>query len=79
MPTRYVPATDGGAEARRLARRYLGLAANTEPLPVGYASRLARRTGWAESYVSNILTGKRRLTPMMRAKLQREETGPQGQ
>ena len=69
MLTRYVPATDGGAEARRLARRYLGLAVNAEPLPVGYASRLARRTGWAESYVSNILTGKRRLTDAMRAKL----------
>ena len=69
MPTRYIPATDGGAEARKLARRYLGLAVNAEPLPVGYASRLARRTGWAESYVSNILTGKRRLTDSMRQKL----------
>ena len=73
MPTRYVPADDGGAEARKLARRYLGLAVNTEPLPAGYAVWLARRTGWAESYVSNILTGKRRLTPMMRAKLQKEQ------
>ena len=63
------PALDSGTEARRLARRYLGLAANAEPLPVGYASRLARETGWAESYVSNILTGKRRLTDAMRAKL----------
>jgi transcriptional regulator with XRE-family HTH domain len=69
MPTRYVPATDGGAEARKLARRYLGLEVNTEPLPVGYASRLARRLGWSEPYVSNILTGKRRLTDAMRAKL----------
>ena len=74
MLTRYVPADDGGAEARRLARRYLGLAVNTEPLPVGYASRLARRTGWAESYVSNILTGKRRLTDAMRAKLKKEQS-----
>ena len=73
MPTRYVPATDGGAEARRLARRYLGLAVNTEPLPVGYAVWLARRLGWSEPYMSNILTGKRRLTPMMRAKLQKEQ------
>ena len=67
------PALDGGTEARRLARAYLGLAANAEALPHGQAAELARRTGWAESYVSNILSGKRRLTPKMRAKLQKEQ------
>ena len=73
MPTRYVPADDGGTEARRLARAYLGLADTAEALPHGMAAELARRTGWAESYVSNILSGKRRLTPAMRAKLSTEE------
>ena len=67
------PAPDGGTEARRLARAYLGLAANDEALPHGQAAELARRTGWAESYVSTILSGKRRLTPAMRARLSTEE------
>jgi hypothetical protein len=60
------PATDGGAAARRLARCYLGLAANDEGLPNGKAAELARLTGWSEPYVSNILTGKRRLTDKMK-------------
>ena len=64
------PALDSGTEARRLARAFLGLAANAEALPHGMAAELARKTGWAESYVSNILSGKRRLTPAMRAKLE---------
>ena len=63
------PSLDGGTEARRLARAFLGLAANAEALPHGQAAELARRTGWAESYVSTILSGKRRLTDSMRAKL----------
>ena len=67
------PSPDGGTEARRLARRYLGLAANAEALPHGMAAELARKTGWAESYVSTILSGKRRLTPAMRARLQKEQ------
>ena len=64
------PAPDGGTEARRLARAFLGLADTAEALPHGQAAELARRTGWAESYVSTILSGKRRLTPKMRAKLE---------
>jgi len=68
---RPLPATDGGAEARRLARRYLGLADNDEALPTGDAARLAAATRWSQSYVSNILSGKRRLTRMMRAKLEK--------
>ena len=67
------PALDSGTEARRIARAYLGLAANAEALPHGMAAELARRTGWAESYVSTILSGKRHLTPKMRAKLQKEQ------
>ena len=69
---RPLPATDGGAEARRWARRYLGLADNDEALPVGMAAQLARLTGWSGAYVSNILRGKRRLTPEMRAKLEQQ-------
>ena len=67
------PSPDGGTEARRLARRYLGLADTAEALPHGMAAELARKTGWVESYVSTILSGKRRLTPKMRAKLSTEE------
>ena len=63
------PAPDGGTEARRLTRAYLGLADNAEALPHGRAAELARETGWSESYVSNILSGKRRLTDAMRKKL----------
>jgi transcriptional regulator with XRE-family HTH domain len=66
------PATDGGAEARRLARRYLGLADNDERLPARCGAELARLTGWSQAYVSNILRGKRRLTPAMRAKLEQQ-------
>jgi transcriptional regulator with XRE-family HTH domain len=69
--SRPTPSTDEGAEARRLARRYLGLRPNTETLPYGRASELARRTGWSEAYVSDILTGKRRLTDEMRKKLEK--------
>ena len=68
--SRPLPALDGGAEARRLARRYLGLADNNEALPAGKAAELGRRLKWPQSYVSNILRGKRRLTPAMRAKLE---------
>ena len=64
------PATDGGSEARKLARRYLGLHDNDEALPAGGAAQLARLTGWSGAYVSTILSGKRRLTPAMRAKLE---------
>jgi transcriptional regulator with XRE-family HTH domain len=69
---RPLPATDGGAEARRLARRYLGLCDNAEALPTGGAAQLAHLTGWSQAYVSNILRGKRRLTPAMRAKLEQQ-------
>ena len=68
---RPAPATDEGKAARRLARRYLGLCANSEDLPAGKAAELARLTGWSEPYVSEILNGKRRLTPAMRAKLEK--------
>ena len=68
---RSVPATDGGAEARRLARRYLGLADNDEALPTGEAARLAAATRWSQPYVSTILSGNRRLTRMMREKLEK--------
>jgi len=68
---RPLPATDEGAEARRLARQFLGLADNSEALPTGEATRLAAATRWSQSYVSTILTGKRRLTRMMRAKLEK--------
>ena len=68
---RSLPATDGGAAARRLARRYLGLADNDEALPTGEAARLAAATRWSQSYVSTILSGKRRLTRMMREKLEK--------
>ena len=68
---RSTPATDGGAEARKLARRYLGLCDNDKPLPYGRAAQLARRTGWSQEYVCNILCGRRRITPMMRAKLEK--------
>jgi len=67
-----LPATDGGKAARKLARRYLGLRANSEDLPAGKAAELARLTGWSEPYVSEILNGKRRLTPAMRAKLEQQ-------
>jgi len=68
---RPLPATDGGAAARRLARRFLGLADNDEALPTGEAARLAAATQWSQSYISTILSGKRRLTRMMRAKLEK--------
>jgi hypothetical protein len=69
---RPAPATDSGAEARRLARRYLGLLDNTEALPAGKAAELVRLTGWKQHYVSTLLRGKRRLTPAMRAKLEQQ-------
>jgi plasmid maintenance system antidote protein VapI len=55
-----------------LARCYLGLCDNDEHLPAGSGTELARLIGWSQAYVSEILNGKRRLTPAMRAKLEKQ-------
>jgi plasmid maintenance system antidote protein VapI len=60
----YIPAPDKGAEARALVAALLG-----HPWQWGDTSKAAAMIGVRPSYLSPYLTGKRRLTDSMRAKL----------
>ena len=88
---RYIPAPDGGTEARTLVRdfliRKLGIDWSVSGcnhttligmpdggrLPHGSTRAAAGFLGVRPSQLSPYLTGKRRLTPTMRAKLQPTE------